>query len=355
MKADFFIVGGGLAGSLLAWFLHRRGSRVLVFDPEPELSCSKLAAGIINPVTGKRLVKSWRFEEFFAFARQTYREMEEEWGVALLRPHRIFRAFRQMETRNQWALRLGDEAYASLLAPLQFEPPEPGLFRTADAYGCICGAARLEIPLLLAAVRRAFDESRERQSAFFPEEFDYKLLESSPSGLSYKEHTASAVIFCEGHGVRKNPWFSYLPLNPAKGHVLHLSFESAMNEQQYMYKDGLYFVPLDAGTVWCGSDYIWDFADERPQPEHVRALQQRADEILAKPYETKGVFAAVRPTVKDRRPLLGEHPKYARLFIFNGLGTKGSSLGPWFASQMADLLLHGKAVDEEVDVRRFEV
>ena len=353
MKADFFIVGGGLAGSVLAWVLQQRGSRVLVFDAEPPMSCSRLAAGIINPVTGKRLVKSWRFEEFLAFAKNTYRQMERDLQVDLFQPHRIFRAFppassaegESMNLRNQWSMRLGDEAYAHLLAPIQSEPPEPGLFRAAPAYGCIRGAARLDIPRLLDAVRKC--------TPFVRENFDYGALQIRAEGVSYKGHSASAVVFCEGYAMRENPWFGHLPLNPAKGHVLHLQMESGMYEQRYMYKDELYFVPLDTETVWCGSDYVWDFVDEQPQPERVKALRTRAESIWRKPYKTKGVFAAVRPTVKDRRPLLGRHPEQERLYILNGLGTKGSSLAPWCATQMADLLLSGKAVDREVDIRRF--
>ncbi len=355
MKVDCIIVGGGLAGTLLAWKLARRAAKVLVLDPEDSHSCSRLAAGIINPVTGKRLVKSWRFDQLFDFAKETYREMESEWGVRLLYTQRIFRAFRQMELTNQWNFRLGDPGYASLLEPLQQSPPEPELFRQALAYGCIKKAARLDVPQLLASVRKAFAERQQfKGSAFLRETFRPEALVLSSEGVIYGEYRASKLVFCEGWKLKDNPWFGYLPLNPAKGHVLHLRLAQELYARRYIYKDALYFVALDGQTVWCGSDYLWDFQDDKPELEPLSLLKDKAEQILKRPCQVSGRFAAVRPTVRDRRPLLGQHPEYPQLFVFNGLGTKGSSLGPWCAAQMAELLLEGKAVDEELDIRRFE-
>ncbi len=356
MKVDYFIVGGGLAGTLLAWTLARRTCKVLVFDAEKKHSCSRLAAGIINPVTGKRLVKSWRFDDLYQLARETYLEMEAELNLRLFYPQRIFRAFRQMEWSNQWAFRLGDPKYASLMVPLDRLPPEPGLFRPALAYGCIKEAARLDIPNLLAAVRKAFAERQLFEgSAFLREVFKPEGLQLCSEGVRYGEHRASALIFCEGWKLKDNPWFGYLPLNPAKGHVLHLHFDNELCEKRYMYKDELYFVALDERTTWCGSDYLWDFEDEKPEPRHLHVLEKRAKQILRKPVQLAGGFAAVRPTVRDRRPLLGRHPDFPQLFVFNGLGTKGSSLAPWCAMQMTALLLDGKALDPEIDIQRFDV
>ncbi len=348
MKADYFIVGGGLAGSLLAWFLDKAGSSFLLFDEGREQTCSKLAAGIVNPVTGKRLVKSWRFDEFFDFAATTYAEMEKAWGVSLFHPFRIFRALRQMELRNQWAFRLSDPAYCALLQPEQPHFFDASVFAERQAYGCISKAARLDLPLLLSMTRKAFAERHVR------EKFDHQKLEVGEAGVRYKGHTAKAVVFCEGYAVKRNPWFADLPLRPAKGHVLHLQLASALHAEQSMYKDELYFVPLTREITWCGSDYIWDFEDEQPEPAAVRALEEKAVRILKKPYRILSVHAAVRPTVKDRRPLLGRHPEYSPLYVFNGLGTKGSSLGPYFAAQMAAHLLDGRELDAEVDIRRFD-
>ena len=75
------IVGQGIAGTLLAWSLRRRGAKVHIADVALPGHSSRAAAGIINPVTGKRFVKSWRFDEFFPVAKNIYQQLEQELGI----------------------------------------------------------------------------------------------------------------------------------------------------------------------------------------------------------------------------------------------------------------------------------
>ena len=50
-------------------------------------------------------------------------------------------------------------------------------------------------------------------------------------------------------------------------------------------------------------------------------------------------FAGVRPTVKDRRPLVGTHSGLNSIHILNGLGTRGVMLGPYLANQLFQQIL----------------
>ena len=113
-------------------------------------------------------------------------------------------------------------------------------------------------------------------------------------------------------------------------------------------------MPLQDDTYWIGSTYGWDFADDLPTDEAYHFLKERLEDVLKTDFEIIEHRAAIRPTVKDRRPFLGIHPEFKQLALFNGLGTKGASLGPFFANHMAMHLVKGETVDPMVDIGRFK-
>ena len=71
------------------------------------------------------------------------------------------------------------------------------------------------------------------------------------------------------------------------------------------------------------------------------------------PFEVVDHKAAVRPTVKERRPFIGIHPNHKQIGIFNGLGAKGVLLAPFFASHFSEYLLGKTELMKEIDVKRF--
>jgi glycine/D-amino acid oxidase-like deaminating enzyme len=66
-----------------------------------------------------------------------------------------------------------------------------------------------------------------------------------------------------------------------------------------------------------------------------------------------GHKAAIRPATLERRPFLGFHPRYPAIGILNGMGTKGTSLAPFFANQLAQNIVYNFPVSPEADVHRF--
>ncbi|MEL6925977.1 MAG: FAD-dependent oxidoreductase, partial [Bacteroidota bacterium] len=104
---------------------------------------------------------------------------------------------------------------------------------------------------------------------------------------------------------------------------------------------------------WIGSTYEREFEDEQPTAHGKAHLAEALENILSVPFEILEHRAAIRPTVMDRRPLLGTHASYPQLSIFNGLGAKGASLGPYWSNEMADFLVLGKPLHPEVDIQRF--
>ena len=72
-------------------------------------------------------------------------------------------------------------------------------------------------------------------------------------------------------------------------------------------------------------------------------LKIKINEVLNVDYEIVSSVAGVRPTTKDRRPLLGLHPKNPSIAVFNGLGTRGVLQGPSLSNELCDFLIRSKS------------
>lgn len=347
ISKDFLIVGHGLAGALLAHFLRRAGKTVLVIDEDAEHTSSKVAAGIINPITGRFFVKSWRIDDLLPVAKSTYQELEKELGVRLYREIPVIRALFSAGEENDWMARTGDPAYRRYLT----SHPAPGIYpqitEPAFSYGGILESAQLDVPLLLRTLRRQLADT----TSILTETFDFSALNLLPDGITYKDYTASKILFCEGAKAKESPFFSYLPIQGNKGETLTVKLDSLPPDQ--ILKHRVFIVPMPDGTAWIGSTSDNHYTSDLPSEKGLEYLDGHLRNLAKVPYSIQQHRAAIRPTVKDRRPLLGLHPLYNQIGIFNGLGTKGASLGPFFAREMTRFLLHNAPLDPEVDIRRF--
>lgn len=348
MATEYLLVGQGLAGTLLAHFLLAAGRDVHLIDPGYPSAASRVAAGIINPITGRRYVKSWRIEELIPFARTTYRELETQFGLSIYHEQPLIRAMFQMQEENDWLSRTGDPAYAPYMADRVDLGAYAGHLEPARAYGEVRQAAQVDIGELIEAYRIFFRESGRLTET----PFQYDRLQLTENGVRYGDLTAGQIVFCEGYWAKNNPYFSYLPLKGDKGDVLLVRFPGIAFDR--LLKHRVFIVPLKNEQYWIGATYINQFTDPAPLPEGREEMLRRLRATLRLPVEVDAHLAAVRPTVSDRRPLLGRHPQYPQLVIFNGLGTKGTSLGPFFAHQLTRHLVDQQPLDPEVDIRRFE-
>ncbi|MDX1666321.1 MAG: FAD-dependent oxidoreductase [Saprospiraceae bacterium] len=344
---DFFIVGQGLAGTLIAHFLEERGQQVCVWDAGSDGSASQVAAGLINPVTGRRYVKSWRIDDLLPVARTTYRRLEQKLGLSLIRERNILRALFSRKDENDWWARSADPAYRKYLV----EQPDLGAYRDAVVpahnYGEVTHSLQIDLPKLLLGYRNYLRERNQFREA----RFDYKQIKMGDGGVLAANVRAKCLVFCEGYGLKHNPYFNHLPLSGMKGEALTARLEGFHPEK--ILKQRLFLVPLEEELFWIGATYDRHFSDARPTEAGRIYLENRLRKLITMPFRIVGHQAAVRPTVRDRRPLLGRHPEFPRLVVFNGLGTKGASLGPFWAKHLVNHLLEGMKLDEEVDLSRY--
>lgn len=346
---DYLIIGQGLAGTLLAHFLQADGCSVHIIDDAQPHSATRVAAGLINPVTGRRFVKSWRIDELLPFARQTYRELEERLGVKLYHERPIYRALYSIEEENIWLERCADPSYQVYVADEQLPPGMAQYVLPPRSFGRVNGGAQVNIGILADTFRQRALEAGILETGTF----DFSLLRTEPDVVRYGDISARKVVFCDGRWGKANPFFNHLPLTGDKGEVLLVRFPPEVSFEAII-KHRVFVVPLDDGSYWIGSNYRSHYESDTPTEQGRGWLEENLKQSLSCPFEVLDHRAAVRPTVKDRRPLMGRHPDYpSSVFIVNGLGTKGTSLGPFWVRHFADYLQGRTKLDGEVDIRRF--
>lgn len=345
-KVDFMIVGQGLAGSLLAAELLAVGKTIRVFDANHQGAASAVAAGIINPITGRRLVKSWMIDELLPTALSTYEKQEKFLHKQFLYRTPIHRAINELSDENLWITRSGYEDNIAYLSPdLLLDSPEG--MNPVKARGIIKQACRVDLPTYIQAWKTYFLEHNFLEIA----RFDYTALVVKKEEVVYQDWSAEKIIFCEGHQILNNPWFNFVPMVLAKGEVVILEIPNL--PLQEIYKAKLTYVPLGADRFWVGATYDWKFIDGQPTEIGKAELLEKIAEDVKAPYKVVDHLAAIRPTIKDRRPVLGPHFEVDNLLIFNGLGTKGASIGPYWAAALTQHLINGDAIDASVNLNRF--
>lgn len=344
---DYIIVGQGITGSLLSYLLKQNGHRIMVFDPGLSETSSRIAAGLINPVTGRNYVKSWMHETLMPKAQEVYHQIEKDLQIKLLHSIDIVRVFKNSREEERWMLRTGDDGYAKYLSEAQTDNLNR-IFKTDMPHGVVSGGFHLDTRVLLDNIRNWLLEKR----CLREEAFNHDLLVFENGQWRYQEISAKSVIFCEGASALKNPYFKYLPFWPSKGEVFVLDVPGY--EKDLTVKRKQFTHPMRDGTIWFGSGNTLDPKDELPTETAYAELKSELEKYYAFDYRILKHRAAIRPTVKDRRPLIGEHPDHPGLFILNGMGTKGASLAPFFTTHFIDFLNGNCELRSDIDIGRFE-
>src|SRR5436853_6508820 len=106
MQIDYLIVGQGICGTFLSYFFAQENKSFVVVDKNEAITPSKVSAGIINPVTGRRMVKVWMAEEVIAFAKEAYGELGNFLGVDTISPKNLIDFFPNHHQREVFTKRI---------------------------------------------------------------------------------------------------------------------------------------------------------------------------------------------------------------------------------------------------------
>lgn len=337
MTYDYILIGQGISGTMLSWFLHKAGQRVLVYDDARPGTASRIASGIINPVSGRKFELAWLYETIYPIAEQTYRDMETELQITCFHERNIWNVWPSAQMRDAFAENLHSTPRMVQPEKLRHEDTLQQPFGAGIVKG-----ANVQLNVLLPAWRNRLSIRDER--------FNASELVIMEQGVRYQDVTAKAVIFCEGVESPLNPYFGQLKFLPNKGEALII--RTALHTKDII-KKGITLVPLENDTYWAGATFSWDYADAAPTAEKRASIAENLQQLLKIPWTVEAHLAAIRPSGPDRRPLVGMHPRFPQAGIFNGMGSKGCSLAPWAAQQFVRHLLEATPLQPEIDIKRY--
>ncbi|CAL1520620.1 FAD-binding oxidoreductase [Chitinophaga sp. MM2321] len=341
-KTDYLIVGQGIAGTMLSWFLMQAGRKVIVIDDAKANSASRVAAGIINPVSGRRFEPAWLYDTLYPFAEATYNQLSDLLKVPVFTARRLWNIFPSQQMRDAFLTKTTGDEYTELPEVLEYEQWVDQPYGAAVVKG-----ATVNLRALLPAYRQYLQE----QDALLSEHLDLNALELTATGVTYGNIQADKIIFCDGVATTGNPFFGNIKFLPNKGEVLLLKIPGL--DTGDIIKKSITLVPQGPELFWAGSSFIWDYEDDHPTEKQREILEKSLQQLLKVPYQVQEQLAAVRPSGNDRRPIVGLHPDMPALGIFNGLGTKGCSLAPFMAAHFTEVLAGNARLMPEIDVNRY--
>lgn len=348
-KYNYIIIGQGIAGTTLAHTLLSQGKTVLIIDEGIEHSTSAIAAGLYNPVVFKRLVKSWMADELVPFMDTFYTEAEQLLNQHFYYKKQIVKLFADTAEKEFWLKKADEDVgrYLSKTIDVHFLNE-----LIENPYGAaeVIAAGNLDMGVFLKTSRAYFL----KKASLLSEKFDVGDLSLSENYVSYHNNDADKLIFCEGYKTITNPFFNWLPFKLTKGELLtvQLKGKGTIPIDKVINK-GVFILPVGNNTYKVGATYEWEDLTEQPTEKGKQELVEKLKKVIRVPFDILDHRAGIRPTVHDRRPLMGLHPDHPTLGIFNGMGTKGVMLAPYFANQFSLFLDKKIPLPEEVNCTRF--
>lgn len=343
---DFLIVGQGLAGSVLAYQLLKRSKSIVIIDQGSGWTASRQATGLINPITGRRFVKTWLVDDVLPYAEKFYTELSQVLEINCVQKTTIWKVLQNPEQVNDFQARLQEDAYRYYL--------EKEIIPSKNTITAPYGFAQIH-PVLQIDIRQLQDgflNYFKVKNVLKEETFIHEDLKIEASGYSYKQVKAKRIVFAEGYKIKDNPFFNYLPYSHSKGEALII--KSAALDLEKVLNSKVNFTPLGNHTYYVGATYDWSDKVQKPTEAKRQYLLEGIEASINVPYEVLAQKVGIRPTTKDRRPLIGAHPEYENMYVFNGMGTKGLSLGPYFGKQLVGHIIDKQDLHPEVDIKRIK-
>lgn len=349
MHVKYLIVGQGLAGTVLSYQLLSRGKKVVVVDSDELRSSSHVAAGIFNPITGRKLVKTWMANEIFPYMTVFYKKLEDFLGEKFFYEIPIYRPFFSIQQQNEWMGLSADENMNCFIKAIC--PNNTYSDYIHDPYGGLelksCGY--VDIATLLSSYRnylRQIDALIEDK--FTVEKFNNGDLSAITFGTECI--TADFIIYCNGPIAEGGNKFSWLPFRKVKGEIVIIEPEIPL---PVIFNKGIFILPVKEGKCKAGATYdrnddSWDTTKKGRED-----LLTKLDSLMKKKYKIIDQTAGIRPATLDRKPFIGVHPQDERSLIFNGFGTKGVSMVPYFSDKFCNFLLNKKELPVEVNINRY--
>lgn len=342
---DYLIIGSGLAGVAFAETAFHNCKDILLIDNQLS-SASKVAAGLYNPVILKRFSAVWNSQQQLEILDDFFGKIESRFNVLFDHKSTILRRFSSIEEQNNW--------YAASdkieLRPFMSTVIRRDLFDGLDSpydFGEVKNTGYVDVAYFLDCYCKSLKDSNLLQI----EDFKHELLSVHPNYVKYKNIEAKHIVFAEGFGMKKNPFFQDLPLIGVKGELLIIEAEDL--KLDLIVNAGIFILPIGENKFKIGATYDWNDKTTLPTSEGKQELVDKLKEIITCDFKVIHHFAGIRPTVKDRRPLVGTHNMHSNVHLLNGLGTRGVMIAPSMAKALFEHIESQVPLSPEINIARF--
>ena len=345
MVVDYLIIGQGISGTWLSYYLQKANKSFIVIDNDQPNSASRVAAGIINPVTGRRIVKTWMIDELLSFLIPAYKELGNELNIKAIEKKSL------VDFHPTPQMKIAFDERVKENADLLFHPNDQWQYQNIFNYDLGFGVVDPCYVINLKEILPAWRKKLLSNTQLLEEGFEISELKQSGAEITYKNIKAEKIIFCDGIHSSQNPFFKNLPFALNKGEAILI--ESPRIPSSHIFKKGMMLTSIQKDLFWLGSNYLWEFPDDQPTEQFRKQTEFLLKTWLKVPFKIVDHIASVRPANIERRPFVGLHPTYKNIGLLNGMGTKGCSLAPFFAKQLTNHLINGDQILPEADISRF--
>ncbi len=343
---DYIVVGLGLAGISFCEQLRRNHKSVIVINDNSQKS-SVVAGGLYNPVVLKRFTSIWKGDEQLDLAMQHYKVLEDLLKTTLDYKIPVYRKFASIEEQNNWFTAADKPKLTKYLSNKVIQNTNKSI--NADfGFGEVLRTGRIDVNKLIKSYKTFLDYN----GLVLSESFDYGALKKDEQKVTYRNIKAKHIIFAEGFGVTKNPFFTSLQLSPTKGELLTIYAPELKID--FVLKGPVFLIPIGNDLYVVGSTYeLYDLTHNTTEKGKTKLINGLKS-MISCPFEIVNHVAGIRPTVRDRRPMLGRHPKFKNMYLLNGLGTRGVMIGPYVAKKLYEFIERGMPLEKEIDIARFD-
>ncbi len=342
---DYLVVGLGLAGISFCEQLEKKNITFKVITDASQTS-SIVAGGLYNPVILKRFTLAWNAKEQLEIAKPFYKNLEKKLKVKLDYKVPVYRKFASIEEQNLWFEAADKSALQPFLSTIIKTNTNAGI-NAPFGYGEVLDTGRIDTKLLL----KTYYSYLKQKEVLIDETFNFDALVLKQDYISYKSIKAKKIIFATGYGLKRNSYFNYLPLNGTKGELLTIKAPDL--KESCVIKSSVFIIPLEEDLYRVGATYKWKDKTNIPTKEAKSELLEKLNTFLKSKYEVVNHVAGIRPTVADRRPLLGKHPEHANMYVLNGFGSRGVMIAPYASNLLLENIENTVPLPLEIDISRF--
>ena len=344
---DFLIVGLGFSGIAFSWELEKRNISYAVVDPGSNNSASQISGGLINPIAGRKYQLQWNISEISEIIKTEYTAIAEKFNMNFITERRLLKIHKSEPAMKEWLLVKNKERIAAYRDP---DFSAQSLARFIDyrfGYLLIKPVFQINTELLISTYTNLLIS----ENKLFREKINYADIKIKSDYFDWKSNQFKYLVFCEGADALQNPFFNMIQFKPAKGERMIIKIPNFKTD--LVLQKNILVIPLANDLYWAGATNTWNDLSAAPTIDGKNELETGFKDVFKIPYEIVQHEGAIRPTIKDRVPVVGKHPSIKNMFVLNGMGTKGASLSNYYARQLVENILNGKEINKEANINRF--